>query len=296
VSDKFAADSSLFHPGELDVQRRMGVDQKIAPFAARAIRPFLIEQHREFFQALPFVILTARDEGGAPVLTSLSGASGLMQSPSPDALTVNTLPWPDDPLFEQIKVDSEVGILGIELHTRRRNRANGVVSRASENDFEVRVVQSYGNCKRYITERSLVPAERTSGDSETNELLSARAISLIEQADAFFVGSGTEGFGLDSSHRGGPVGFVRVTSPRSLSFPDYSGNNFYNTVGNLTRDPRIGLLFIDFVEGDLLHVQGRAEIDWDAPSVGELPGVTRWIHVDVAKMIFRKRAWGLTAS
>lgn len=276
----------------------MVVDEKLAPFASRAIRSFMPEQHREFFRALPFVIVAARRADGAPVVTSLSGGPGFVDSPSSTRLTVGTAPGPGDPLQGQIHAGSEVGLLGIELHTRRRNRENGVVSKTGGGGggFSIDVIQSFGNCKQYVTERFLRPRAPRGETAEVSPALGARAISLIENADTFFLGSGAPGFGLDASHRGGPPGFVRVDSPNALVFPDYSGNNFFNTVGNLMRDARVALLFIDFEEGHLLHVLGRATIDWGSLALSEFPNAARLINVDVTETVFREGAFGLSTS
>ncbi|MBZ4358990.1 pyridoxamine 5'-phosphate oxidase family protein, partial [Mycobacterium tuberculosis] len=77
------------------------------------------------------------------------------------------------------------------------------------------------------------------------------------------------------SHRGGMPGFVRVDDARTLTTPDFSGNRFFNTLGNLQHDPRAGLLFVDFDNGDLLYVAARAEIVWDGPLVASFDGAQR---------------------
>ncbi|VAV92349.1 probable iron-sulfur binding protein YPO1417, partial [hydrothermal vent metagenome] len=59
------------------------------------------------------------------------------------------------------------------------------------------------------------------------------------------------------------AGFVRVVDERTLSFPDYSGNNHFNTLGNILLNPKAGLLFPDFDNGDMLYITGGAEIIWD---------------------------------
>jgi predicted pyridoxine 5'-phosphate oxidase superfamily flavin-nucleotide-binding protein len=85
----------------------------------------------------------------------------------------------------------------------------------------------------------------------------------VAGADTFFVASWHPAGGADASHRGGQPGFVRVPDERTLEFPDYPGNNMFNTLGNLAGHPRAGLLFVDFERGDLLQITGRAEIRWE---------------------------------
>ena len=77
--------------------------------------------------------------------------------------------------------------------------------------------------------------------------------------------------GLDVSHRGGPPGFVRVDGD-VLTIPDYRGNRYFNTLGNLLLEPRAALLFVDFARGEMLQLQGRGDVAWDE---ADLPGAER---------------------
>lgn len=108
---------------------------------------------------------------------------------------------------------------------------------------------------------------------------------------AFFVASGYRGqgetptFGMDASHRGGDSGFVRTLDEGSLRFPDYAGNNHFNTVGNLVLDPRVGLLFVDFETGSLLQLTGKASIDWDPADLDSNAGARRLITVNIHEVV-----------
>src|SRR3546814_14766932 len=85
---------------------------------------------------------------------------------------------------------------------------------------------------------------------------------MASASAAATAGSGLREQGADVSHRGGRPGFVRVTEDdgRSvLTIPDFSGNQFFNTLGNIAINPRAGLLFVDFATGDLLTLTGRSE-------------------------------------
>ncbi|HEY6179815.1 MAG TPA: pyridoxamine 5'-phosphate oxidase family protein, partial [Kofleriaceae bacterium] len=115
--------------------------------------------------------------------------------------------------------------------------------------------------------------------------LDDEAAAAIARADTFFVATaartGEPTGGVDISHRGGPPGFVRVVGD-TLTIPDYPGNRYFNTLGNLVSEPRAALVFVDFARGDLLHVQGPTEIDWHGPDVHTLDGAERlWrVHVE----------------
>jgi predicted pyridoxine 5'-phosphate oxidase superfamily flavin-nucleotide-binding protein len=250
-----------FHDDELTAQALAG--QRAAH---AAIRPYLPEQHREFFALLPYLFTATLDAAGWPVASVLSGPAGFAHSPDPRTLCVDALPKPDDPAAPGLVPGGMIGLLGLELSTRRRNRANGRVATLGNQGFSMMVEQSFGNCAQYIQTRLAAPHSRTPGSAEPLSHLDPGARRLIGTADTFFVASrsrdgvGRSG-GLDVSHRGGRPGFVGLQGD-TLVVPDFRGNRFFNTLGNLLGEPRCGVLFIDFPTGDLLQLQGIASIDW----------------------------------
>jgi len=265
---------SPFHAGELAAQALAGVASRGA-----GIRDFMPDQHRIFFGQLPWLFAGVLDRDGWPLATVLTGAPGFVTSPIPTTLSVAALPSSDDPVFEFFRPQSSIGLLGLELETRRRNRANGRLETVGTGGFAVSVAQSFGNCAKYIqvrnrlqdgTEPAASPAELPSLDSE------ARA--LIAAADTLFIASAaaleTETGGVDISHRGGRPGFVRIDGD-TLMIPDFTGNSYFNTFGNLLQEPRAALLFVDFATGALLRLQGEAEIVWQSPELAGLDGAER---------------------
>ncbi|MEP3049242.1 MAG: pyridoxamine 5'-phosphate oxidase family protein [Roseibium sp.] len=278
--------ASPFHLGEKRVQERLGV-RGIEDFARKVIRDYLPEQHRDFYTAQPFLIVSARDEAGRPWATLLEGEDGFVSSPDTKTLTFDTQTVRGDALEAAFTPGADVGVLGIELETRRRNRVNGhIISGASGITFEVE--QSFGNCPQYIRER----AYWRSPDAPTPVLtkgsrLTATQRDWIRSADTFFIASGYRGegddpaFGMDASHRGGDRGFVEVLDDQHIRFPDYAGNNHYNTLGNFLLDPQAGFLFLDFASGSLLQLTGTATIDWDSADVEKFPGARRLVNFQI---------------
>jgi len=264
-----------FHAGERAAQARAGA----APRAA-AIRDWMPDEHRAFFAALPFVLAASTDADGFPVATILAGPSGFVASPDPRTLRIAAVPDRDDPAAAWFRPGAPIGLLGIDLATRRRNRANGVIAAATDNALVVAVGQSFGNCPQYIHIRDMQAAPEGAGSVERLDRLDPAARAAIETTDTLFVATTGGAEGVDISHRGGKPGFVRVDGD-TLSIPDFSGNRFFNTLGNLLLDPRAALLIADFSSGDLLHIQGRTEIVWDVPVEECLPGAERlWrLHV-----------------
>ncbi|MNS50210.1 Pyridoxamine 5'-phosphate oxidase [compost metagenome] len=109
---------------------------------------------------------------------------------------------------------------------------------------------------------------------------------------ASYVDSDVGGRAVDVSHRGGKPGFVRVDG-NVLTIPDFSGNRFFNTLGNLTANPRAGLVFIDFEHGDVLQVSGRAEVVLDSPEIQTFAGAERLWRVHVRRVVRRPGALAL---
>ena len=270
---------SPFHAGERAAQRLAGVaTPRMAP-----IRPFMPDQHRDFFGLLPYVFVAARDQGGWPTPTVLAGPPGFIASPDATTLRLAAARDDDDPATPLLAPGAAFGLLGLDLSTRRRNRANGRVASSSVDALTLTVEQSFGNCPQYIHVRDATgrAAQAPTGSrTERFEGLDAESRASIAVADTLFVASGSD-HGLDISHRGGPAGFARVEGD-TLSIPDYRGNRFFNTLGNLLLDPRAALLFVDFAAGDTLVVQGRAEILWDAgEGAGPLATERVWrLHVE----------------
>lgn len=287
-------DSTPFHSDELAAQELAGGGAK-----RPAIRDFMPEQHRTFFAALPYVLVSTLDLNGWPVATLLEGDPGFVEPLDPVTLRIHTLPSLDDPAAGTVFVGQEIGILGIDLGTRRRNRANGVVSQV-DTGFTVAIRQSFGNCPQYIQRRATQRGEVVRSTAERLNSLDERARALIEHADTFFVASrsrtemGATG-GADISHRGGRPGFVRVDGD-TLSIPDFPGNRYFNTLGNLLGEPRASLLFLDFATGDLLHLQGLARIDWSANAAERVQGAERLWHFQIVQGWYRPQAAALRGS
>jgi len=276
---------SPFHAGEHAVQTRLGVRDRIEPWARGAVRPALPPQHREFYEQLPFLVAAARDERGRPWATLLTGRPGFARAPDPRRLEIDARPVPGDALHGALPPGADLGLLGIELHTRRRNRVNGRVQPTANGGLALAVDQSFGNCPQYITERQWqwVEPPRPPAPPRHHARLSAEHTAWIRGADTLFIATGHRGpghdarFGMDASHRGGSPGFIGVPDDRTLLIPDYAGNNFFNTIGNLVVDPRAGLLLVDMGTGGMLQLTGRTEIDWDSPRVALFSGARRLI-------------------
>lgn len=283
---------SPFHAGELSIQARLGVQDRMDKQGRRIIRDYLPDQHRQFFAQLLYVIVGTVDTAGNPWASILVGEPGFLSSPGDRTLQVAAQPLFGDPLSTTLASGIEIGLLGIELHTRRRNRLNGTVTAVHHNGFEVHVGQSFGNCPQYIQARMFELEEygvTTPKPVYPIETLGEAERTMITAADTFFIATAYQdesagaAEGVDVSHRGGKPGFVRIDDNHTLTVPDFSGNHHFNTFGNLELNPRAGLLFVDFDTGTLLYLTGTAEVIWDGTEIRDYAGAERLLRFHTRK-------------
>ncbi|WP_394832123.1 pyridoxamine 5'-phosphate oxidase family protein [Pendulispora rubella] len=286
--------ASPFHAGERAIQERAGVREKIEAIGGKVIRDYMPDQHREFFVQLPFMLLSARDASMHPRASLLVGRPGFVHSPDPRTLRIDALPGAFSPVT--LSVGDPIGLLGIQLETRRRNRMNGTITAIDGRGFTVHVDQSFGNCPQYIQSRAhgfvREPSEPSASTTRPEGArLSAEASAMVERADTFFIASGAADVreGLDVSHRGGKPGFVRREEHEGhtvLTWPEFRGNFYFNTLGNIAQNARTGLLFVDFDTGNCLSLAGEAEILWDTPELAAFAGAQRFVRFRVTSGLF----------
>lgn len=294
--------SGPWHKGEQILQRRLGVAERMEIQGRKVIRNFMPDQHRLFYGQLPFILVGAVDDSGAPWATLLEGEPGFVSSPDATTLRIAARPGTQDPVGTALATGSPVGMLGIELHTRRRNRANGTVTHLDREGFAVTVQHAFGNCPQYIQTRSFSFTSRSSLQSvapvERAATLDEAARELIAAADTFFVASYIDVDGksarraVDISHRGGKSGFVRIDG-QVLTIPDFAGNLHFNTLGNFVLNPRAGLVFVDFSSGELLQLSGTTELVLQGAEISRFQGAERLWRFSVEQLVRRRGALAL---
>lgn len=94
---------------------------------------------------------------------------------------------------------------------------------------------------------------------------------FIEARDMFFLATADEEGRPNCSYKGGDPGFVRVVDEHTIAFPNYDGNGMYLSMGNVLRNPHVGLLFIDFERGHRMRLNGDASIDPDDELMRDYP-------------------------
>jgi predicted pyridoxine 5'-phosphate oxidase superfamily flavin-nucleotide-binding protein len=296
-----------FHAGEVSLQSATGMRERMEAIGPRIIRDHMPDQHREFFEQLPTLIVGSLGGDGQPWATLVHGSPGFVRAPDDRTLRIASYPAVEDPARAGLREGAPVGLLGIEAHTRRRNRANGAIVAAEAGSWSVRVLQSFGNCPRYIHERQPFarPGREPEPPSPEVATLSAEARALISQSDTMFIASSSArklskadlasspGAGVDVSHRGGPAGFIAIErrgSVDELTVPDYAGNSMFNTLGNLLVWPLAGLLFLDLERGHMLQLAATAAVSADDPAIVRFPGALRLLKLSVLGGWMRRAA------
>jgi predicted pyridoxine 5'-phosphate oxidase superfamily flavin-nucleotide-binding protein len=281
---------SVFHEGERLIQERTG-EREIALLNGRMIADRIPSAARSFIAQQRLCVCASISHDGDLWAHFLTGVPGFAAA-SEDMKFVD-LQLADEhgvlnstPLFADLRVAAPLGMLFIELATRRRLRVNGTVSALTDAALQMAVHEAFPNCPKYIQRRQLAKLSQQPRVTaiEQGAALNDATAQWIRDADTLFVASSHSDGRVDASHRGGSPGFVR-SSGDLLLIPDYVGNSMYNTLGNFAVHPRAGLTFVDFDHGRQLQLTGDVELRFDVQSELDLTGGTgRW-------WVFRPRRW-----
>lgn len=259
-----------YHEGEVRVQELAG-ERDVALLTARTIRDRVAVPAFRFLAMQRHLVLGRADGEHACEATVLFGDPGFLRVEAEGkALSIELEPERDrhlDPVLAALAVGDRISGLAIELATRRRLRLNGRVRALDLARLVLEVDESYQSCPKYIQKRVVeIDADFDSSTTRSEQTVSSGTAllepqrALVRAADTLFVVTVHPEGHADASHRGGEPGFVHVDDDGALSIPDYVGNSMFNTLGNITTNPRAALLFWDFDQKRLLHLAGRAEL------------------------------------
>ncbi len=253
--------SMTWHPGERLVQTLAGVTEQADGLAGMQ-QPALMPGGAEFLAAQPWLVIGAQDAAGRMWASVLYGAPGFVRALDPYTVHVAARPADDDPLAETLTRPQDVGAIVLDPRIRTRIRLNGRAVPDGEG-LTITLQQAYGNCPKYIATRTPAWAGRQGRPpAVVTDGLDDRARQLLAAADTAFVATRADGAGSDTSHRGGNPGFLHVEED-TVTWPDYQGNNMFNTLGNLQLDEHLGLTVVDPADGTTLQLSGRAEVLWE---------------------------------
>ncbi|KAK4241503.1 hypothetical protein C8A03DRAFT_30365 [Achaetomium macrosporum] len=270
----------------------------------------------------PLLAVGTLDDQGRPWTSIWGGERGFARPVAQDILAMQSLVNKAyDPVAQAFlgkAADGEVvqpeggttmSALSIDLDTRDRVKLAGkmvvgsVVTRQdggaiAEAQLAMLVQESLGNCPKYLNKKT-IQAHIPSPQLISSALpLPPEALALIEKADMFFLSS-SNGQTMDTNHRGGPAGFVRVisNSPSEeggnsegvvLVYPEYSGNRLYQTLGNLHTNPRIGIAIPDFETSDILYLTGETQLLVGPSAAAIMPHTNLAVKITVHSARFVK--------
>jgi uncharacterized protein len=279
-----ARQQSIWHEGEIEVQQRSGVRaaaEELTGMYRHEVQPAMVG----FLAQQRFAVLTTVDADGRTWASLVAGAPGMIAVPDLRAIRLDAKLIETALPTDHVKHNFNLGMLVIDFVRRIRVRINGEAGVEPDGSILIGIRQTYGNCSQYIQRRTVISPESlwraVAPDGQFSNHLNASHRDLISRSDTFFLGSVHPESGADASHRGGLPGFVEVVNDQRLSFPDYSGNNMFNTLGNIAVNPSVGLLFFDFESGRTLQLSGRAMVDWDPVRAAKYKGAHRVTDVDI---------------
>ena len=284
-------EDGVFHAGERSLHEKLDISERQHQLGLRMIRDHMPDQHREFFASLSSVHMGALDSSGHPWAVMRVGWPGFMEATNEKTLSISSSPLLGEPADLNLSVGAKVSVVGIEFETQRRNRLNATIEAVEGDTLALHVDQSYGNCPKYIQIRTRtaagptqsIPVEKTTSLSKANKAQITNADTLLIASRAAQLGDDPRA-GVDINHRGGMPGFITVLDDNTIQFPDYKGNNFYNTFGNIVTDNRVGIQFVDFETGTLLNLKGTASLIEDINN-GELPLMGRGLRIHIDSVI-----------
>jgi uncharacterized protein len=289
-----APDDQLFHEGERAVQQRAGVEEIARRVGSGSIEQDVAPEVLAFLAHQLFLFGATRTPDGRVWASLLVGPPGFAQGVDSRHLLLATRPAAGDPLQVALAAGpAPLGLLALQAATRTRVRVNGTAT-WTERGIALDVSEVFGNCTKYIGERvpvALLAEGHVDPERRPGDRLDPDQAALVRAADTAFIASAHPRRGADASHRGGRPGFLEVADDgRRVMLPDYTGNRMFQTLGNLTVDPRIGMLIVDWETGRTLQLSGTAEILWDGPEVERRPKADRVVSIAVEAVQDQVRA------
>lgn len=274
--------NSPYHEGELAVQQ-LANESEMARMNGAVVSNKILGGALRFIEQQSMAVIGSVSENGSVWSSVLFGPPGFVRPLNDHTIEIDLSQSPsaqDDPLWNNLTTKPSVGIIIIDLSSRRRIRINGQAKKIASHRYIIDVECSYPNCPKYIQRRQLKTFSTDNvlpnlQPSTTGKVLTERQKALIAKSDTFFVASAHPVNGVDASHRGGHPGFVHLIGNHTLRVPDFSGNSMFNTLGNFTSYPYAGLVFIDFEHGGVLQLTGQVEVLWNLDDPDDETGGTQ---------------------
>ena len=258
---------NIFHEGQRAVQKITG-EEEIAKQRIPMISNELHPRSISFIEHQILAFLGSEDAEGEIWLSLIIGKRGYIQVPSLKEIKLdlsNIVSNRQDIFFENIKSQPIVGLLFHEAERRARYRAWGF-ARTLGNALSFDIRMGYPSCPKHI-QRELIEVPKdskiTSSKYQKGTILGTSEKKWIKRAHTFFITTQTKNGDIESSHRGGDPGFVEIQKNGLLRVPDYLGNSMFSTLGNIYKNPKSALLFVDYTKGETLQLSGRAALQFN---------------------------------
>lgn len=286
-----------WNEGEVLMQRLLRVPEMDNPTST-----MLTPQASFMLQRGPLLAVGTLDKQLRPWTTLWGGSAGFSTPIGGNMIGTRTLVDSEhDPVVQALVGDAKDGemiqvegdgklISGLtfDLMTRKRVKLAGTMvagtvtqvaveageapeQKQSQIQLVTKINESLGNCPKYLNQYEIRPALVTSKVKHIGSALSDEGRALISKCDSFFLSTTTQ-VDMDTNHRGGSPGFVRVISPTQIVYPEYSGNRLYQSLGNMKINPKVGITFPNLETGDVLYITGTAEVLDGSAAASILPG------------------------
>lgn len=286
--------SALYHYGELTAQEKAGTLGTAAELAAGMRNSLNFSaNHDAFLTAQSFAVISSVDlESGYVWVTPLFAKSGDLIAISENEIAISAHCVPKEDSLHLIEPGTPLSLLGIDLNKRTRHRINGVAlgfDNKGDRKLHLEVKEYTPNCPKYINRREIIfdannpETINESAKREERSALTETDQILIRSMDTLWIGSYAPNAGADCNHRGGKPGFIRVTSPSTIEWPEYRGNGMHFTAGNLEVHDRAGVTVVDFESGNMIQMTGRAVVDWNHD--GRYEGASRAIVFHIEHLV-----------
>ncbi|KAJ4012967.1 hypothetical protein NW752_006237 [Fusarium irregulare] len=271
-----------WHEGEVAMHEQLKVPKLENPtFPGLADRYGLRVMHSSL------VALGTLDKAGRPWTTIWGGERGFARPVAEDVLALNSsVDTRYDPVFKALwdGIDEEgvlqgainrpndgegkiMSGLAIDLETRDRVKlagkmiAGATVGGGKSVQLAMAVTESLGNCPKYLNKKDIAPHDMKPELVSEKLPLSKEALDIVAAADMLFLSS-TNGKAMDTNHRGGSPGFIRVIKNEEdgveLIYPEW--NRLYQTLGNFKVNPLVGVAIPDYNTADVLYLTGTASV------------------------------------
>ncbi|QPC63712.1 hypothetical protein HYE67_005943 [Fusarium culmorum] len=276
--------TTTWHEGEIAMHEKLKVPKMENPTF-----PGLADRYGVRVMHSPLVALGTLDDKGRPWTTIWGGERGFARPVAEDVLALNSsVDTRYDPVFralwdgideEGVKQGAinrpndgegkEMSGLAIDLETRDRVKlagkmvAGATVDEGKTVQLAMAVTESLGNCPKYLNKKDVVPHAMEPELVSEKLPLPQEALDIVAAADMLFLSS-TNGHAMDTNHRGGSPGFIRVIRNEEdgveLIYPEFSGNRLYQTLGNFKVNPRVGVAIPDYNTANVLYLTGTASV------------------------------------